>query len=199
VGQILQGRYDRLLRRTTAQVGFGSKVGEALEDLFPTLDVEQAPMELLRASGWKFGSGRVIRVAAAGTENAIQLFNPVGSGQLIVLTHLMVSVGAATDITYGPTFVALTDASVAGSERDTRAGAISPTVGLLQRQDDGVASAFGLFRGSTTIPQILDDQNGLAVLAPGTGWIIHAAALAQTIRSSWMWRERVAEPEELGF
>jgi len=199
VGKILQGRYDRLLRRTTAQVGFGSKVNEALEDLFPTLDVEQAPMELLRASGWRFGMGLAAAAAAVGTTNSQQLFNPAGSGLLMVLTRVIITPDTAGVIEFGPSFTALTDASVAGVERDTRAGQIEATVGLLQQQDDGTSSAFGVIRGLANTPTFFDDPNGLAVLAPGSGFRITQLTTGITLRTSYFWRERVAEPEELDF
>jgi len=199
MGDINQGRYDRLLRRTAAQVGPGSKVSNALEDLFPVIEVEDAPMELLRASGWIFGMGQIQRTAAAATENAQQLFNPPGSGRLMVLTSLQMMCTVLTTLTYGPTFVALADASVAGAERDTRAGRIEATVGLMQREDDGTASLFGVSRKLANTPFEMSDQNGIAVLAPGSGFVVHAATAALTVFTSWQWRERVAEPEELDF
>jgi len=199
VGRILQGRYDRLLRRTTAQVGFGSKVTEALEDLFPTLDVESLPMELLRASGWHFGSGVVDRTSAVATTNVQQLFNPPGSGLLMTITSLFINVGTLGSVSWGPGFVALADASVPGAERDLRALSIAPTVGLLQREDNGTPSTFGrtVIPASTTL-QIVD-PNGVAVLAPGTGWLVSTLGTNVNMKTSWQWRERVAEPEELNF
>jgi len=199
VGQILQGRYDRLLRRTAAQVGPGSKVSNALEDLFPTLDVENAPGELLRASGWFLCMGRTNRIAAAGTTSASQLFNPIGSGKLIVLESCIIGLAASTDIQFGPTFIALTGGSVAGAERDTRRGAIAASTGLVQFQDDGAASAFGIIRVLAADPYKLNHRNGVAVLVPGTGFIVTVASLAQTLRVSYFWRERTGEPEEFGF
>lgn len=193
------GRYDRLLRRTTAQVGPGSKVGEALEDLFPVLEVENAPAELLRASGWKLGMGRAAVTSAVGTTPAVQLFNPANSGMLIVLTDLWLSTLATIQLQFGPVFVALATTSVAGAERDTRAGAIAPTVGRIQTEDDGTASAFGIMRMLANTPQHLYDQNGLAVLAPGTGFIVTSGSTAVSLEAGFMWRERSAEPEELDF
>jgi len=199
MGRIQQTRYDELLRRTTAQYGGGSKVGEALEDLFPTLDVESLPMELMRATKWKFGMGRHNFVAAVGTTPAAQLFNPVGSGKLVVITSIIFTAGASFDLQFGPAFTALTDVSVAGAERDTRAGVIAPTVALLQDQDNGAASAFGIIRANSQEPFEISDPNGIAVLSPGTAFRFTTATTAQQFRLSWMWRERVALPEELNF
>lgn len=199
MGNINQGRYDRLLRRTTAQVGPGSKVGNALEDLFPVLEVENAPIELLRASGWVVGMGQIFATSAVGTTPAHQLFNPPNSSKLVVLTHLSFVATAAVVIRYGPAFVALTDASIPGAQRDTRDGQIRSTVALLQREDDGVASTFAMRRLAASVQQEIFDQNGLAVLAPGSGFVLTSATTNVNLGTSWLWRERVAEPEELDF
>jgi len=199
VGEIQQGRYDRLLRRTTAQVGPGSKVGNALEDLFPTIEVENTPSELLRAVGWTLGAGQSIIVPAAGTKAVIQLFNPPGSGHLITLTHLMVSVSVNGSINMGPSFAALTGTSTAGQQRDTRDEVLSETVGLIQEQDDAlIANLQNVILLLNQTFQITD-SNDIAVLAPGTGWRLGAAAIDVALRISFLWRERVAEPEELSF
>lgn len=199
MGLINQGRYDRMLRRTTAQVGPGSKVSNALEDLFPTLEVESAPMELLRAGGWTFGTGSVARTAAAGQTNNLALFNPADSGHLIVLTKFIFYANPSADMVMGPIFTSLTGSSLTGAQRDTRDGEIKGTVGRIQHQDNAAASLFGLFRAVSNVNFILEDPNGIAVLAPGSGWQLHNPVVAATMRASFFWRERVAEPEELNF
>lgn len=199
MGAIQQARYDEFIRRVTDQYGGGSKVGEALEDLFPVIEVENAPMELLRACGWRFGMGRANVTSAVGTTPAIQLFNPVNSGMLIVLTDCLIGAIATLQIEYGPTFVALATSSVAGAERDTRDGAIRPTVGRIQTENDGLGSAFGIVRVVANVPQRLSDQNGLAVLAPGTGFIFTSSSTNVLLQVGFMWREREAVPSELNF
>lgn len=199
MGEIQQGRYDRLLRRTTAQVGPGSKVGNALEDLFPMLEVESVPAELLRAVGWKLGAGQTTRTPAAGLFSAIQLFNPADSQHLFTLTRMIITVGTATTVQMGPSFTALTRASIAGQQRDTRETVLSETVGLIQDEDSGaVANLTSVFMQANT-PFTLEDQNGIAVLAPGTGWRARTASIDVPLRIAFFWRERVAEPEELDF
>ena len=199
MGEIQQGRYDRLLRRTTAQVGPGSKVGNSLEDLFPTLEVENTPSELLRAVGWKLGGGQTIRVPAAGLRAAIQLFNPAGSQHLIVLTGIIVSVTPISSITSGPAFAVLTRASIPGQQRDTREGVLMETVGLIQDEDNGAVANIQNFVAPANTNILLSDPNDIAVLAPGTGWRLTTAAVDIQLRVSFSYRERVAEPEELDF
>jgi len=199
VGAIQQTRYDRLLRRTTAQYGGGSKLGEALEDLFPVMEVEDTPSELLRATGWILGAGQGNRAPAVGTKASIQLFNPAGSGNLVVLTDLFIGMAATTRCASGPSFSALTRASTPGQQRDTRNGELRRTVGLIQDEDDGLVS--NLLNVQVIANETLHVQghNDVAVLAPGSGWRVTTAVDDVTLRLSFFWRERVAQPEELDF
>lgn len=199
MGQINQGRYDHLLRRTAGQVGPGSKVGEALEDLFPVLDVERAPMELLRACGWKFGMAGTVKAPTAGKKIGVGLFNPVGSGHLVVITSITFNPGTADNVLIGPIFAALPTTSVAGAERDLRSGAISPTVATIQSDADSTSSAFFRIQSVVNTQYVLADQNGLFVLAPGTGAQLSCNTADVTLTASFLWRERVALPEELNF
>ena len=199
MGEIQQGRYDRLLRRTTAQVGPGSKVGNALEDLFPVLEVENTPSELLRAVGWKLGAGQIARTPAAGTRTVIQLFNPAASRHLIVLTSLVVSTGTSATIQSGPSFAPLTRQSIPGQQRDTRDGVLIQTVGLIQDEDNALVANLLNFIAPAGINFLINDANDIAVLAPGTGWRLTTDANDIPLRVSFLYRERVAEPEELDF
>ncbi len=45
--ELQQNRYDQLIRRVGGIIGPGSKVVEALGELFPVIDVENVPGELL--------------------------------------------------------------------------------------------------------------------------------------------------------
>lgn len=199
MGRIQQARYDHLLRRTTAQYGGGSKVGEALEDLFPVLEVESVPAELLRSVGWTLGAGQTVVGPAAGTRAVIQLFNPVGSGHLIVLTSYFFSITTAGEVAAGPSFDALTGSSLPGQQRDTRANILRNTVGLIQEEDDALVANLFNYRMEAQITVPISDQNDIAVLAPGTGWRLRTFAIDIPLRVSFLWRERVAEPEELNF
>ena len=199
MGEIQQGRYDRLLRRTTSQVGPGSKVGNALEDLFPMLEVENTPSELLRAVGWKLGAGQTTRNPAAGKQAVVQLFNPSGSRHLIVLTQIILSTNVAAGINSGPSFDALTRASIAGRQRDTRDGELRETVGLIQDEDDALVNNILQVFAVNDVYTTITDPNDIAVLSPGTGWRVAVGAINIALRITFLYRERVAEPEELDF
>ena len=199
MGDINQGRYDRLLRRTTAQVGPGSKVGNALEDLFPVLDVERAPIELLRASGWFFASRTLSVTPAAGTIASIQLFNPAGSSRLMVIEYLGVRLTNAGAMVEGPSFVALTSVVAVGLQRDLREDVLTQTVGELQEEDDATLVTSGqIFLPAATTVDISSGRD-YVVLGPGTGWLVKPAVVTVSLAAHFRWRERVAEPEELDF
>lgn len=199
MGRIQQSRYDQLLRRTTAQYGGGSKLGEALEDLFPVLEVENLPSELLRAVGWKLGAGQLVVTPAANTRAVIQIFNPPGSGHFVVVTSILFSVTAAAEVRMGPSFDALATTSNPGQQRDTRAGVLRNTVALIQEEDDALVSTLISNRALAQAPVQYTDPNDIAVLAPGTGWRLTTAADDIILLVSFLYRERVAEPEELNF
>jgi len=199
MGSIQQSRYDHLLRRTTAQYGGGSKLGEALEDLFPVLEVENTTSELLRATGWKLGASQRFRNPGAGTATRIQLFNPPGSGHLVVITQVLVGSEANDPVTMGPSFDALATLSVAGNQRDTREGVLRETVALNQTEDDALIASSVNIELLATPSFVLTDPNDVAVLAPGTGWRVGSTSVDRSLRVSFFYRERVAEPEELNF
>jgi len=200
VGRIQQARYDHLLRRTGAQVGPDSKVGNALEDLFPTLEVENCPIELLRAVGWRMGMGLVDVTAAVGTVNVHDLFNPEGSRHLVVLTRVIITVqGSTGTINWGLSNTQLSGVINTSVERDTRLSTTAETVAQISRQDNGGTPINGGIFALLNTQFNLEDQNGIAVLAPGSGFRVAVPATGKRMLTSWFWRERVAEPEELNF
>jgi len=199
MGRIQQGRYDELLRRTTAQYGGGSKLGEALEDLFPVIDVESLPMELLRACKWHFGQTAITIIPQVGTVATIQLFNPVGSSRLAVITKVILNATAITTVVFGPSFTTLTDSVSLGAQRDLRDGVIRGTICLMQEEDDATPSLFGRIIVPALASVQMDDPNGIAVLAPGTGYRFAVNAVTLGLTVTFFWRERVALPEELDF
>lgn len=199
MGRIQTGVFDNLIRRLYSIKGGGSELSETLGDVFPILDLENLPSELLLLRGWVLGMGQIQNTSAVGMLNAHQLFNPFDSNMIMVLTSLRVSANTASVLLYGPSFTALADSSVAGAQRDTRALVIKPTTGLLQEEDDGLSSGFGLIQILANLSVKLTDPNGLAVLLPGTGFRITDNVTNKALRTAWMWRERLTEPSEVNF
>lgn len=198
--EIQQNRYDQLLRRVGGLIGPGAKVGEVLSELFPMIDVERVPGELLLLMGTRIAIGGGIFTSAAGQSPKVQLFNPVDSGNIITVTRLTVSAGSNVLIRFGPVNLALTTGIGTETFRDMRLPLTDRPIGEI-RQESAVALADGTGQVlvSPNIPFILEDPNGVVVLPPGTGFEIGRDDQLSTIVHYWNWRERVAEPSELNF
>jgi len=199
MGRVQTARHDGLLRRLFSIKGEGSLLPETLGDLFPTLDVESVPIELLRLSGWELGIGGLTVTAAVGTTGGVQIFNPAGSGKIVVPTKCLYVSNTSDGVFLGVTDVALLSA-VVGRQRDTREGVTARTSALI-REGDNATPPVGAaqFRTVSNTQQQFEDPNGLAVLAPGTGLTFVSIATNPTIRFGVFWRERTAEPSELSF
>lgn len=197
---IQQNRYDQLLRRVGDLKGGGSKLTEILGELFPMIDVENVPGELLRLMGTDICQGAGFRTAAAGEAPRVQLFNPFSSGKLVTLTTLIVSVDAVSDIRIATTIIPLTTGIGTETFRDRRQLITNRPSGQI-RTDSTVALADANLRwhDETLSPVILTDPNGLAVLSPGSGYEVGTTTRGPGIAVSFIWRERVAEPSELSF
>jgi len=196
--EIQQNRWDRLVRRVAGIVGGGSQVNDTLNELFPTIDVENVPIELLALAQTDVGMCSSVLTALAANRNHHQLFNPAGSGTLLVVTTVAVD-NSITDIIRFSTFIAALT-TLAGNERrrDTRAGTTAELVG--QNRTDQSAVAGGLdfrFRVVAQIGTFVHDPDGIAVLFPGTGLTVTPTSVNSTSNVAFMWRERVFEPSEV--
>jgi len=199
MGRVQTARHDGLLRRLFSIKGGGSLLPETLGDLFPTLDVEDLPAELLALAGFQLGiAGRLATSPVAQTAGH-QLINPAGSGMLVMPTLMMISADKASTYFLDTSTVALASANV-GLPRDTRRGVTQLTSAQVRSGNNPAASG-SAFRIALAADEnfILSDQNGLAVLAPGTALTIVSVTTNITIHSGWLWRERIAEPSELSL
>ncbi len=195
-----QTRYDQLIRRVGGIIGPGSKVAEALPELFPMIDVENVPIELLFLAGWRLGMGHISQNALAANTNLSQLFNPVGSGQFVIPTTVMISSSATTNIGYVVTEVALTTPVANPEQRDTRIGVNENTVGQVRSvQQVSVPTSVGQFRVLADETFVLQEGSGLFVLAPGSGVTFFNITVNLALRSNFLWRERIALESELLF
>ncbi len=193
-------RYDQIIRRVGGIIGPGSKVSEALSELFPVLDVENPPGELLFLGGWIPGHGSVSVLGSAGQSGRAQLFNPVGSGKIVIVSTALVG-SANTQIIRGTVNqTALTSGVGTELSRDGRLRTSSRPVAQI-RSDDTVALTDATLQftllANTTLR--LTDPNGLAILPPGSGYEFGTSLFATIIRASFIWRERVALESELLF
>ena len=199
MGRVQTARHDGLLRRLFSIKGEGSLLPETLGDLFPTLDIESVPIELLRLSGWELGIVGQQHTSPVGQTAGAQLFNPAGSGKLVIPTEVLILTDTLSDFFLGMTDVALATAIV-GRQRDTREGVTARTVAQ-SRGGNAPAVPVGAyqFRLAAAGSRSFSDQNGLAVLAPGTGLTFVTGGTNVRLNIGWMYRERTAEPSELSF
>jgi len=197
---IQQNRYDQTVRRVCGLIGPGSKVAEALTELFPVIDVERVPGELLLLGGTALCFGGAGVTGAAGERPRIQLFNPVNSGKIISVSSVVINSTAVIIIRATVGTIALTNGVGTERFRDTRLGGVARPAGQI-RTDSTVAitDATLQFRTVANTPFFFDDENTVAVLAPGSGLEFGSFSVATTIEGNFFWRERVAEESELLF
>jgi len=191
-------RYDQLLRRVGGIIGPGSKVKEVIPELFPMLDVERVPIELLWLSGWRVAWGGVTSAAIAAEFPKVELFNPVGSGKMFSVTDFNVSAPVLTVLTWTTTNVSFPVTVSPEKLRDTRRGAFEKPTGQIRTLSSaGQTVATNVTRLISNVPFHFRDDNGIAVLFPGTGLELGGNVAADSISANFVWRERIIEPSEL--
>lgn len=173
-------------------------VADALGELFPTIEVENVPIELLALMSTHVGWCSSALGPVVGEHNHHQLFNQPGSNTLLVVTQ----VGLRSDVGQFMRFsLAIGELpTLAGNERrrDTRAGVNAILVGQ-NRTDNSIVSG-GLdfrVRMQGNVQQFITDPNGIAVVFPGTGLTISTADNNNTSMVDFMWRERAFQESEL--
>ncbi len=199
--ELQQNRYDQLLRRVGDLKGPGSKVNDVLQELFAMIDVENIPDELQILSGTRLCMEGAALAAGVGNIAKIQLFNPVGSGQIATIDMAYVSSPSAT-VDYNMSLSTTEFATVAdiGLFRDSRLAITQrPTCKVQTLADAVTVSQNTVFRvlASTTLK--ISGHKSLAVLAPGTALLIGPDVTNISCRVTFFWRERVALPSELSF
>lgn len=195
-----QNRYDQLIRRVGGLIGPGAKVSEVLGELFPVLDVENMPGELMFLAGWRLAYGSIAVTGAAGENPRAQIFNPVDSGKIMTVSSVVIGTTQTQSIRWTTNALPLTTGVGTERIRDTRAGTIQRPVGQIRRDSTVVITdATGQLRLPNGAIFVLKDPNDLAVLAPGAGFEVGGQTVASTISVTFYWRERVAEASELSF
>ncbi len=193
-----QARYDQLVRRVGALYGGGSKVVEVLPEVFPVLELENTTPELLALSGWRTAWQSTERLSGVGNDSTSQLFNPAGSNAIVVITQLVlrVSVQSFLDIEIQDTALA---AGVPGLYRDSRFGVPRNSVAIASSLDGGTTGGGLRLLANVDEPFTVRDDNGIVVLAPGTGLNIGTVTQNIFLTANYFWRERLAQESELNF
>jgi len=200
VTEIQQNRWDQLIRRVANIVGGGSQVNDTLNELFPTLDVENVPSELLALSRTSLVTAGSLLNPSVGNVNKHQLFNPATSSVMLVVTQMIVSTGVAGNSEIVVEVTARTTNVGNVQRRDTRAGFAEAVIGENRTQQDaaGVASIVNIRLLANTAFS-LTDPNDLFVLFPGTGVTFSPTTANVQSVCQFFWRERVFEPAEINF
>ncbi len=200
MNELQQTRYDQIIRRVGGIIGPGSKVAEALSELFPVIDVERVPGELLLLGQTALCLGAGSITGAVGEAARIQVFNPAGSGKLVAVSSTVLSTATTQQMRFATTNTALTTGLGTEVFRDRRLPGTSRPVSQI-RTDSTVAKtdAHGQFRVLANTPHELPDENTVAVLPPGAGFEVGADTFNTNIVVTFFWRERVALESELNF
>jgi len=198
---IQQNRYDQLLRRVGGIIGPGSKVAEVLSELFPMIDVENVPSELLILAGTRTATGGVGIGAEAAKAPKAQLFNPANSGHIVTITRVMFSVDATVIHRWGNSTAVFSGSPTATSEyTDSRNDPDSQPVAEIRFLSEAtLANGANRQKILSNTSLILENENDIAILSPGNGWEIGTTDLSVTARIAIYWRERVAEASELSL
>jgi len=175
-------------------------VSDALGELFPFIDMESQIAELVFLSDTKRGITTSQLNASVGNLNHHQLFNPVGSANLVILTRVDIRLATGQLFEFDVAALPLTNISANHRLRDTRDSLTAQPVGQVR----DVQQAAGLPAVGSIIVQAgvnltIEDSNGLFVLAPGTGVTFATTVANTTGQVMFWWRERVAQLSELQF
>ena len=197
--QLQTARYDGLVRRVGGLLGGGSKVTESLSELFPMMDVENLPAELLFLAGWRTALTTKVVAATVGETSRAGIFNPVGSGYIVVLTDVWLASSSVANIDYSPSIVELTDDSFSGEGRDGRGELGQGTAAKVAQQQTGNTAGRGRFVLEANVTFQHQAINEIAVLGPGTGWEYGTNADNILLNITFFWRERQALTSELNF
>ncbi len=192
-------RYDGLIRRVGGLLGGGSKVTETLSELFPMIDCENLPAELLFLAGWKTAFTTKSVGATVGQTSRMGIFNPLGSGLIVVVTDVFLDTAVDVGIAFTTSSTALTDDNFSGAPRDTRGGVAVNTGAKVGQQQTGNTVQRGRIVTNSNVTFQHTAKNGLAVLRPGTGWEYGTIADNLLLSATFFWRERVALSSELNF
>ena len=197
--EVQQTRYDRIIRRVTGSIGPGSCVSESISELFPMVDVERVPAELLLLGGTQLAMGQTRTAAAAALFAQSMLRNPAGSGNIITVTQVAIFSPTAQQARAGLTLNTLANAGTK-TIRDGRRGPAGQPVGDVLEEGLLVAGPlFFRFQLNGTDTYILEADNALAVLPPGTAYEVSSGLANADLNVGWMWRERPAEESELSL
>jgi len=201
MADLQQTRWDKLIRRVGNIVGVGAIVTETLQEVFPIIDLENVPSELLVLAGWNMALRGTDITAGAAQVTASQLFNPANSGMVMAITSIILSVSITDAIGYRLDSVQLASSNGFGQYRDARAGA--PTgqaaLGNTRIETPKAITPIAEVLVAANTPYTFHDPNGIAVLMPGNGFTLGTQINNNRFIVGYWWRERRLEAAEIGL
>ena len=198
--EVQQTRWDRIIRRVSGSIGPGSRVSETLSELFPVIDVEQVPGELLILGGTRIAFGAADSSQGATEFSKIQLFNPAESNIIATITRVIFSIASTGEIRWTLDDVKREDTASSERLRDSRLGITTRATCTIHSEGTVTAlPAIGRISIQADTPFVLEDPDGVAVLGPGTGFSIASNVVNVSVEGTFYWRERTAEESELQF
>lgn len=193
---IQTARYEQFARRLLRLVG-PSIMPRLQNDLSPVINIEDpADDGLLFWKGHRLASGRGTGVAAALEFGSVSLFNPLGSGKLVVVRAIGSSGGTGIfNFSFTQNRTALVQTTLAFA--DGRASLVSVPVAEIGF-DSLVALPAGTWQQSANTGTTAGaDMPPRFVLPPGVGLQVTKTVAAAATTISFEWLERSAESPEL--
>jgi len=181
-------------------VGEGAIVTSVLPDVFPVIDVEDMQTDGWLLGQWKLCVGHdTITDALLSVEVALE--NLAGSNMLVVIEQIDLAVSSSSLYLYGVNTAGTVDVGTDNGLRrirDMRAPVTAsalPTTHVTQ----GTAIPFstigrGRLLGNTTLH--LKPPKGVAVLPPGSIFVMQNSTTNAATDVTYWWRERPIEPSE---
>jgi len=201
MAEVQQTRWDRIIRRVSGSVGTRSHVSETLSELFPVIDVERVPAELLALGGTKLASGRSLEAGVASNFQRSQIRNPGGSTNIITVLQITAFSSVAQGLGLGITLNSNANLNPANTAYlDGRLLASSVPVGEV-RDGIGLVADVDFFQIRSSATQSIDYRppRAAAVLSPGTSFSVTTTVANTLLLCSFLWIERPAEPSELSL
>lgn len=199
--EVLEGSLNQLLaKRLGMQVGSPSPA--VAPELMPTLALEVDRLEWGYLKDERPCAGRAVQAAVAGVVSTAILANPANSGTLVVVETIEVqNTGTNLDVIlhFAPTATLVTLGPT--TPRDSRFSNNAPTtntVAILSHDATAALPVGGknVFRLGTTA---LGWQPFPFVLKPGTALEVRGITVNVALIANFQWRERAAQPGELGL
>jgi len=196
LNQILQPRFSSMLSRYFAIRGAGSPAPTLAPEIAPSFDVNQMddpPQFYTRGEKIAGGAGSVVAVAAQHAY--IQVINPVGSGQLVILDAVMASsaASAAAAIFSSGSFAPTNN--LGASMRDSRWVNLPVATVSGGTQVAPLITAGHVYRYVSNADPKYESQQ--IVLPPGTAFVVASLVVNNALTVGFTWRERTLPNEEI--